>query len=314
MTPGSQPWSRQITLVVCLMLSFAAHALFIYWLDSTRPAIRSEGSEQAAIEVAIASPSTQRAGPLSDSEAARSAADRKSASESDHKAEIESDNRAEPPEEPAERDIDEEIPAVQSQALVEKMAKTERMTAKSILKAPSRAVDTVKPEVSEKNLAPEKKPLQEVEPTALPVIEKQLPEVASESGSPALSSVVNKTAASVSGPHLFAEPPGAEIESKADLDRPIESAETSEPRYVMGSSKTPHPDYPRIARKRGWEGEVIIALTIAETGSVVEARIHESSGHGILDRRALETLKQWRLSAAPRAREEILVPVRFELR
>ncbi|WP_168188027.1 energy transducer TonB [Hahella sp. CCB-MM4] len=116
-----------------------------------------------------------------------------------------------------------------------------------------------------------------------------------------------------SNKRLSEEALGESPESAATGQLSATSVAPAEPRYVMGSPLTPKPDYPRIARSRGWEGEVIIALTIADSGQVVDAEIHRSSGYAILDRKALETLQQWRLAASSEGSGQILVPVRFEL-
>lgn len=47
------------------------------------------------------------------------------------------------------------------------------------------------------------------------------------------------------------------------------------------------PEYPRIARKKGVEGCVKMRLLISEEGTVTLAKIHQTSGSGILDRAAL---------------------------
>ncbi len=48
--------------------------------------------------------------------------------------------------------------------------------------------------------------------------------------------------------------------------------------------------YPILARKRGWEGHVLLAFTLDTRGSIINARITQSSGYGALDRAALKSL------------------------
>ena len=38
--------------------------------------------------------------------------------------------------------------------------------------------------------------------------------------------------------------------------------------YKIGSAKNPHPTYPLIARKKGWEGRVLIQAEIDREGNV----------------------------------------------
>lgn len=59
-----------------------------------------------------------------------------------------------------------------------------------------------------------------------------------------------------------------------------------------------HFHYPRLARKRGWEGEVVIGFIVNPAGRIDEARILRSSGHTVLDKAAIQSfLKVKRLSA-----------------
>ena len=51
------------------------------------------------------------------------------------------------------------------------------------------------------------------------------------------------------------------------------------------------PNYPDIARQAGWEGTVIVLVTIGPDG-VEDARIGATSGYPALDRAALETAKE----------------------
>ena len=49
--------------------------------------------------------------------------------------------------------------------------------------------------------------------------------------------------------------------------------------------------YPALARRRGWEGEVVLSLDLDNRGRVARIEIEQSSGHRILDRAALDALK-----------------------
>jgi protein TonB len=50
--------------------------------------------------------------------------------------------------------------------------------------------------------------------------------------------------------------------------------------------------YPPLARKYGWQGQVEVDVRLDADGQVKPIRIAHSSGHGILDRHALETLQR----------------------
>lgn len=53
-----------------------------------------------------------------------------------------------------------------------------------------------------------------------------------------------------------------------------------------------HFSYPLLARRRGWQGEVLLAFQLAADGRIHDARIARSSGHGVLDRAALKALER----------------------
>lgn len=58
--------------------------------------------------------------------------------------------------------------------------------------------------------------------------------------------------------------------------------------------------YPPLARRQGWEGKVIVSLTVDADGHLHPTRIARSSGYALLDADALDTLR--RIGALPQAR------------
>ena len=78
------------------------------------------------------------------------------------------------------------------------------------------------------------------------------------------------------------------------ITSPLKSSAT----YKIGSEKNPHPTYPLIARKKGWEGRVVIQTDVDKQGNVKFVRILESSGFKVLDDISIETLKTWRFKPA----------------
>jgi protein TonB len=85
------------------------------------------------------------------------------------------------------------------------------------------------------------------------------------------------------------------------------------PRY----DRNPTSPYPRIARRRGYEGVVVLMVEILPNGRVGELRVRRSSGHHMLDRSALKTVKKWRFIPAKRGEEPIRIwvdiPIKFQL-
>lgn len=55
----------------------------------------------------------------------------------------------------------------------------------------------------------------------------------------------------------------------------------------------PKPHYPTIAKANKWEGKTMVMTEVTKSGCVVTARIHQSSGHAVLDQEAINTVLQW---------------------
>ncbi|MDO9515572.1 MAG: energy transducer TonB [Syntrophales bacterium] len=80
----------------------------------------------------------------------------------------------------------------------------------------------------------------------------------------------------------------------------------------------PPPKYPEIARRRGYEGEVLLSVMVSVDGTVAALKVKESSGHPILDRAAMKTVAAWEFEPARRMGTPVPlsvdIPVRFVLR
>ena len=70
----------------------------------------------------------------------------------------------------------------------------------------------------------------------------------------------------------------------------------------------PAPHYPLLARRRGWQGTVLVGLSVLADGSVESASLRQSSGYGVLDREAIAVARQSRFS--PPAARGLPAPVR----
>ncbi len=85
----------------------------------------------------------------------------------------------------------------------------------------------------------------------------------------------------------------------------------------LGYGDNPPMPYPHSARRRGWEGDVLLRVDVSSSGKVLSAHIETSSGYGILDDTALQTVSKWRfrpasINGTPKA-DTVLVPVHFQL-
>ncbi|MFW5432005.1 MAG: energy transducer TonB [Methylophilaceae bacterium] len=109
------------------------------------------------------------------------------------------------------------------------------------------------------------------------------------------------------------EPPPPPQPSLADKELAL-SAYGSQ----LGHAIAKHKSYPKLAQRRGWQGAVLLDLKVDSNGNVLSAVVSKSSGHDVLDRRALEMVKKASPFPAPPAALQgssfnISVPVVFKL-
>lgn len=82
-------------------------------------------------------------------------------------------------------------------------------------------------------------------------------------------------------------------------------------------SENPPPRYPTVARKRGYQGTVVLEVFVKANGRVGDLRIVESSTHTLLDRAAASAVKAWQFEPGRRGDRVVAmwvrVPVRFAL-
>ncbi len=80
----------------------------------------------------------------------------------------------------------------------------------------------------------------------------------------------------------------------------------------------PPPAYPKIARKRGYQGTVTLSILVNEKGNVANLWVFSSSGHKSLDNAAIDAVKNWTFEPATKGGKAIdmwvNIPVRFELK
>jgi protein TonB len=85
------------------------------------------------------------------------------------------------------------------------------------------------------------------------------------------------------------------------------------PRY----SDNPPPAYPSIARKRGYEGTVVLDVFVDQNGRVGRLRVAESSSYRLLDRSAIKAVEGWQFEPGRRGGRTVAmwvrVPVNFRL-
>jgi periplasmic protein TonB len=119
-------------------------------------------------------------------------------------------------------------------------------------------------------------------------------------------------------------------ESKDSTDKPaVASAPASasgtqgevepytEASFNANYGTNPKPKYPDIARSRGWQGKVLLRVSVSAEGRSVAVNVQRSSGHDVLDESAVAAVEKWKFIPARRGDTavacSVLVPIIFTL-
>lgn len=82
--------------------------------------------------------------------------------------------------------------------------------------------------------------------------------------------------------------------------------------------KNPPPEYPKLARKRRYQGTVILEVLVDCKGRAADLRIFTSTGYPILDKVAMKSVKNWLFEPGMKGNEKVemwvRVPIRFQLK
>lgn len=92
----------------------------------------------------------------------------------------------------------------------------------------------------------------------------------------------------------------------------------TEANFRANYAHNPKPEYPTIAKSRGWQGKVMLRVQVSAEGSSESVEVETSSGHEILDESAIEAVKKWKFIPAKRGEKpvasSVIVPIIFTLR
>jgi TonB family protein len=79
----------------------------------------------------------------------------------------------------------------------------------------------------------------------------------------------------------------------------------------------PKPRYPMLARRKGYEGTILLRVFVLESGGVGKVELEKSSGYEILDESALKAVKAWVFIPGKKNGQPIpswvTVPIKFQL-
>ena len=147
-------------------------------------------------------------------------------------------------------------------------------------------------------------------PKTMPAVQPQL------HPSPVVTQAAPSEAAPVvpaAAPTAAAAPAAAGHQRPNTTPSPVVSLPSSDADYL----NNPTPAYPRMSRRQGEQGTVVLRVFINTEGRAEKAEIRTSSGYSRLDEAALDTVKRWRYVPGKRAGvPEAMwfnVPIRFVL-
>lgn len=154
---------------------------------------------------------------------------------------------------------------------------------------------------------PPKKPLPKPIPKkAPPVVQQKAPDFAPT------EQVVESPPVVQAAP----SPSMAVTDSKATTTTNAE--QFTEANFRANYAHNPKPDYPSIAKSRGWQGKVMLRVQVSAEGLSDAVTVEHSSGHEMLDESAIEAVKKWRFIPAKRGEtavaSSVIVPIIFTLR
>ena len=90
-----------------------------------------------------------------------------------------------------------------------------------------------------------------------------------------------------------------------------------QPKFGVAYLNNPAPNYPRLSRKIGEEGRVLLKVLVSEQGAANTVEVEKSSGYARLDESAVDAVKRWKFIPARKGAQAlsayVLVPISFAL-
>lgn len=120
-------------------------------------------------------------------------------------------------------------------------------------------------------------------------------------------------------PHIDLAPQVAHATtvSTANSDQLAAATAVVPARFDADYLHNPRPEYPRLARKRGQEGDVLLEVAVSADGRALETLVLTSSGHAVLDGAARRAVAGWRFVPARQGGQAVAstvrVPIRFRV-
>ena len=154
-------------------------------------------------------------------------------------------------------------------------------------------------------------------PNLAPLTHAKPAPTATPTSTPTRSVTKTDTPALTPNSHNTQEAPASTAAAPATASGKTGSPSLVEPSADADYLKNPPPGYPRISRRNGEQGTVIVRVFISTHGTPEKAEVRTSSGFARLDQAALEAVQRWRFVPGRRnGTPEAMwfnIPVRFIL-
>jgi protein TonB len=188
----------------------------------------------------------------------------------------------------------------------------EMLTAPAPAKPAPPAPPVAQPKPQPKPAKPKKAPAPPKKP---PVVKKPAPSpVSAAPQEPAPAAQAAPKAAPVSASAASPAPPVAAASAATAAPK---AAAFTEANYRANYQSNPKPEYPRLAKSRGWQGKVLLRVEVTADGRSAAVAVQQSSGHKQLDDAAAEAVRRWTFIPAKRGNtpvaSTVTVPIQFKL-
>ncbi|CAG20501.1 energy transducer TonB [Photobacterium profundum] len=161
------------------------------------------------------------------------------------------------------------------------------------------------------------KVIKKVKPT--PPIKKTTPKKVVEKKTPKKQSTKTETVKKTPA-KIIDRPTSEVVKTEQQATKSEISAGANSPALVSKPTFATRPSpvkYPRLAKRRGVQGQVMVEVWIDQTGRQIKQTLIASSGTNMLDKAALDAIKKWQFSShivdGQAIAHRVQIPVRFQL-
>lgn len=186
--------------------------------------------------------------------------------------------------------------------------------------SPKPVANNIKKElIKKRQIKPEKPKQPSIEPVKAAIMPDKIATTSDKAETIQDTILINKDDAEADQPGNITTYKGATTGNNPDnkLDGSASVATVTREAFPLYKTN-PLPVYPRDARKRGFNGTVVLSVFVDESGRVKNLSMFTSSGFRILDDAALNAVKNWLFEPGMKGNRKaamwVRVPIRFELK